>query len=39
MLKVIPIENEKDLAEQCRIALQKSYGMQIPVPKCLAKKH
>jgi hypothetical protein len=38
MLKVIPIEKEKDFAEQCRLALEKSYGTQIPVPKCLAKK-
>ena len=28
-------ENQKDLANRCRIALEKRYGMKIPVPKCL----
>jgi hypothetical protein len=32
------ISNEKNLAETCRLALEKSYGMQIPVPNCLARK-
>jgi hypothetical protein len=27
--------NQKDLAERCRIALEKRYGMKIPTPKCL----
>jgi hypothetical protein len=26
------------LAEKCREALEKSYGFEIPVPKCLIKK-
>jgi hypothetical protein len=28
-------EKEKDLANRCRIALEKSYGMKVPIPKCL----
>ena len=28
-------ENSKNLADKCRIALEKSYGMKIPTPKCL----
>ncbi len=28
-------ENTKNLADRCRIALEKSYGMKIPTPKCL----
>jgi hypothetical protein len=36
MFEVIkPNENEKDLANRCRIALEKSYGMKVPTPKCL----
>ena len=31
--------NEKDLAEKCRIALEKSFGMQVPMPICIGKKH
>jgi hypothetical protein len=30
---------EKDLAERCRLALEKSFGMAVPTPKSLAKKH
>jgi len=33
------INNEKSFAETCRLALEKSYGTQIPMPKSLAKKH
>ena len=32
-----PTNYEEGLAEQCRLALEKSYGMKIPVPKHLAK--
>lgn len=39
MVNVIrTVEDEKDLAEMCRLALEKSYGTQIPMPKCLDKK-
>jgi len=31
-------ENYNDLAERCRIALEKSYGMKIPIPNALMKK-
>jgi hypothetical protein len=31
--------NDKNLAEKCRIALEKSYGSQIPMPKSIANKH
>jgi hypothetical protein len=31
--------NEKDLAERCRIALEKSYGMPVPLPKYFGKKN
>lgn len=31
--------DQKDLAERCRIALEKSYGTQLPMPKCFAKKN
>jgi hypothetical protein len=37
VLKVNPIEEKKEFAEQCRMALEKSYGKQIPMPKCLGK--
>ena len=29
---------EGDLAKLCRMALEKSYGMEIPMPKCSVKK-
>jgi hypothetical protein len=32
-------EDQKNLAEVCRLALEKSYGTQIPMPKCLDKSH
>jgi len=39
MVKVnCAIENKKNLGERCRVALEKSYGMQVPMPKCLGKK-
>jgi hypothetical protein len=31
-------ENYGDLAERCRIALEKSYGMKIPIPKSIVKR-
>ena len=31
------IENNKGFAEKCRLALEKSYGVQIPIPKSAAK--
>jgi hypothetical protein len=31
--------NEGILAEKCRIALEKSFGMPVPTPNCLSKKH
>lgn len=31
--------NQIDLAERCRIALEKSYGMQVPMPKFFGKKN
>jgi hypothetical protein len=40
MVQIIPTsktEKEKTLAERCRIALEKNYGMPIPMPKTLAK--
>lgn len=30
--------HEGDLAKLCRLALEKSYGMEIPMPKCSLKK-
>jgi hypothetical protein len=30
-------ENDNGFAEKCRLALEKSYGVQIPVPKHLTK--
>ncbi len=27
-----------DLAERCKIALEKSYGSDIPLPECLQKR-
>ena len=32
-------QHESTLAESCRIALERSYGMAVPIPKCLSKKH
>jgi hypothetical protein len=32
------VESEKTLAERCRIALEKNYGMPVPVPKSFAGK-
>ena len=32
------VEEEKTLAERCRIALEKNYGMPVPVPKSFGKK-
>lgn len=31
--------DQKDFAERCRIALEKSYGTQLPMPKCFDKKN
>jgi hypothetical protein len=31
------IENDDGFAEKCRLALEKSYGVQIPVPKNIVK--
>jgi hypothetical protein len=31
-------KNEPDFAEQCRMALEKSFGMPVPKPKCLSKR-
>ncbi len=39
MAETITFENEKDLAKKCRIALEKSFGSQVPVPKYFGKKH
>jgi hypothetical protein len=39
VLKVNPIVEKKEFAEQCRMALEKSYGKQIPMPKCVGKNH
>jgi hypothetical protein len=39
VLKANPNEEKKEFAEQCRTALEKSYGKQIPMPKCLGKRH
>jgi len=30
--------HDSEMAEKCRRALEKSYGMDIPVPKCMIKK-
>jgi hypothetical protein len=30
--------DDGELAEKCRRALEKSYGIEIPMPKCIAKK-
>jgi hypothetical protein len=36
MSEIIRInENSKNLADRCRITLEKSWGMKIPTPKCL----
>jgi len=32
------VESEKTLAERCRIALEKNYGMPVPVPKSFHDK-
>ena len=32
------VEAEKSLAERCRIALEKNYGMPVPVPKSFGRK-
>jgi hypothetical protein len=32
-------QKEEILAEKCRIALEKSFGMSVPKPRCLSKKH
>ena len=29
---------DREMAEKCRKALEKSYGVDIPMPKCMAKK-
>jgi len=29
---------DSEMAEKCRRALEKSYGIDIPMPKCLLKK-
>jgi hypothetical protein len=29
---------DADMAERCRRALEKSYGADIPMPKCMTKK-
>ena len=34
----VKVEAEKTLAERCRIALEKNYGMPIPVPKSFGRK-
>jgi hypothetical protein len=30
---------ETKLAESCRVALEKSFGMPVPLPNCLSKKN
>ncbi len=30
--------HDSEMAEKCRRALEKSYGMDIPMPKCIVKK-
>jgi hypothetical protein len=30
-------DNNQDLARRCRLALEKSYGANIPLPKCIGK--
>ena len=32
------VAEEKTLAERCRIALEKNYGMPVPVPKSFGRK-
>ena len=32
------VAEEKTLADRCRIALEKSYGMQVPMPKKFGRK-
>jgi hypothetical protein len=32
------VENESDFAERCRKALEKSFGMEVPMPSCTSKK-
>jgi hypothetical protein len=32
------VENESDFAEKCRKALEKSFGMEVPMPRCTGKK-
>jgi len=33
------VEEKKTLAERCKIALEKNYGMPVPMPKSLGGKH
>jgi hypothetical protein len=33
----IDLQNVQLLSEKCRIALEKSYGFKVPLPKSLAK--
>jgi hypothetical protein len=32
------VEDESDFAERCRKALEKSFGMEVPMPSCTNKK-
>jgi hypothetical protein len=34
----IEIQNVQTLSEKCRIALEKSYGFKIPLPKSIGKQ-
>jgi hypothetical protein len=33
-----PRDDDKEIAEKCRKALEKSFGIDIPLPKCMVKK-
>jgi hypothetical protein len=35
----IRTQNNEILAEKCKMALEKSFGIPVPMPNCLSRKH